>query len=215
MNRVISSLTVCKDCGVPKPPGEFYFIGERQRKVCKDCQKTRDKKYNRKGRAARRHHPKPVAPSIAGTRVCRECRVESVIESFPEYVSSKNGKKYRRHYCVNCARDTYRSRDAVRGRRVRVFNPEQQKDRRLMKQYAVSLLEFREMLASQQWKCSICQMEFEAERDACVDHSHSTGAVRGLLCNFCNTGIGLFRENAVFLASAIEYIKKHCSTEHE
>ena len=42
-----------------------------------------------------------------------------------------------------------------------------------------------------------------------VDHCHDSGAVRALLCNHCNVGIGVFKENQDFLANAITYLKRY------
>jgi hypothetical protein len=42
-----------------------------------------------------------------------------------------------------------------------------------------------------------------------VDHDHETGKVRGLLCNACNTGIGLFEEDPERLMSALSYVGGH------
>jgi len=41
-----------------------------------------------------------------------------------------------------------------------------------------------------------------------VDHCHTTGEVRGLLCNRCNTGIGQFKDNPNILRSAARYLDK-------
>jgi len=39
-----------------------------------------------------------------------------------------------------------------------------------------------------------------------VDHDHITGKVRGLLCSPCNTGLGMFQENAQLFLKAIQYL---------
>ena len=41
-----------------------------------------------------------------------------------------------------------------------------------------------------------------------IDHCHSTGVVRGVLCRNCNTGLGLFKDNADLLRRAIKYLAK-------
>ena len=63
------------------------------------------------------------------------------------------------------------------------------------------------LFAKQNNKCRICETSFDDVR-ACVDHSHTTGIVRGLLCDKCNRGLGYFNDNPDLLSKAIEYLAR-------
>jgi hypothetical protein len=65
------------------------------------------------------------------------------------------------------------------------------------------------MLGQQGGCCAVCGYKFGQKKgDMHVDHCHTTGAVRGLLCNECNTGIGLLRESAEIMQSAVKYLNQ-------
>ncbi len=61
------------------------------------------------------------------------------------------------------------------------------------------------MLNEQQGRCAICQNL--AKGKLVIDHDHSSGEVRGLLCPSCNLGLGHFFDNPSFLRRAIEYLQ--------
>ena len=51
--------------------------------------------------------------------------------------------------------------------------------------------------------CQICNVELTKK---CIDHCHSTNKVRGVLCNNCNTALGLVGDNISTLQTMIEYL---------
>ena len=70
--------------------------------------------------------------------------------------------------------------------------------------YGIGLDEYEAMLLAQNNKCKICSKD---DQKLHIDHSHSTGKIRSLLCGPCNRAIGLLGENIRTLESAIEYLK--------
>lgn len=59
------------------------------------------------------------------------------------------------------------------------------RDRRLRRVYGISEATFNRMMKHQGGRCAICRRP-PRSRSLHVDHDHSTGAVRGLLCFQCN-----------------------------
>lgn len=56
--------------------------------------------------------------------------------------------------------------------------------------------------------CAICGEHPERKRLA-RDHDHATGLRRELLCQRCNTALGLLRDNPKLLRKAAAYLDKH------
>lgn len=69
------------------------------------------------------------------------------------------------------------------------------------------------MLKNQDNKCPICKSEFVNRKNTHVDHNHTTGKVRELLCSRCNTTLGMLEENVETLKNMILYIEKHNESE--
>jgi hypothetical protein len=86
-------------------------------------------------------------------------------------------------------------------------------DRLRVKLYGITPEQYAEFLETQGGVCAICGLgESMKRRDGqlrplSVDHCHSTGVVRGLLCANCNTAIGLLRHNVNLLDQARAYLE--------
>jgi len=79
----------------------------------------------------------------------------------------------------------------------------------LKKFYGITVQEYEQRLEEQDGRCAICLQLPPGGEHLCVDHDHDTNKVRGLLCRFCNLGIGMFNEDAGRLLSAERYIQLH------
>lgn len=80
--------------------------------------------------------------------------------------------------------------------------------------YGVTMAQIAEHLAAQGGTCKICRTALSMDKlgqrkregKPHVDHCHTTGAFRGILCTNCNIGIGMFRDNPLALSNAIKYL---------
>jgi hypothetical protein len=76
--------------------------------------------------------------------------------------------------------------------------------------YGITAEQFAKMLEDQGGACAICRRSDWPGRhnSPCVDHNHTTGAVRGLLCDSCNQGLGRFGDDPIKLRSAADYLER-------
>jgi hypothetical protein len=82
-----------------------------------------------------------------------------------------------------------------------------ERNQKLKKRYGITLDMYAEILASQNGVCAICEYAPSADEKAlAVDHCHKTLRIRGLLCQWCNRGLGYFKDNTKVMKKAIEYL---------
>lgn len=74
--------------------------------------------------------------------------------------------------------------------------------------YGLTLEQYEFLLREQRGRCAICGTERNGEVALAVDHDHSTGRVRGILCDPCNIGIGGFHDDSALLRAAITYLQR-------
>lgn len=81
--------------------------------------------------------------------------------------------------------------------------------KRQLRLYGITVEEYDRLLVEQDGGCAICHAGEPGSGRAsfAVDHDHVTGAVRGLLCLSCNSGLGQFRDDPVLLEAAVRYLQ--------
>lgn len=79
---------------------------------------------------------------------------------------------------------------------------------KMKQQYGIGIFEYRDMYESQKGQCAICGNERpdHGKQGLVIDHCHTHGHVRKLLCVHCNTGLGQFKDDAALLQKAIGYL---------
>jgi hypothetical protein len=78
---------------------------------------------------------------------------------------------------------------------------------RLKYSFGISLHDFETMLEAQQNRCAICQGPLDPWPH--LDHDHSTGKVREILCHHCNLAIGNVKDDPLRARAVADYLDKH------
>lgn len=120
-------------------------------------------------------------------------------QNSPEIVKEWKRRDYLKH------RDAYiaRSRKHQKTDKYKMIH----KNTKLKMRYKLSVEQRDQMLKEQNGLCAICWVNPAVY----VDHDHSNGKVRALLCQGCNLGIGFLKDDLNIIFSAMEYLKFHTS----
>ena len=135
-------------------------------------------------------------------------------EYFKEY-NLKNKDKYKEYHLKNKDREREKNKQYYLKHKDewKVHNKEYN-----LKSYGTTIEQKEYMRMVQNNSCDICSNIFKNDNDCGVDHTHrydengkelpcATEDIRGLLCQKCNHGIGLFKDNIVIITNAINYLK--------
>ena len=112
---------------------------------------------------------------------CSTCQTELPLESFYKNRRQKDGLG---NNCRDCMKDHARRN-----------------------KYGLTPTEYEAMKAKCQNRCEICGAS-PGHRELDIDHCHTTGEVRGLLCPLCNKAIGLLGDDPSLLEAAIAYLRR-------
>lgn len=166
-------------------------------------------------REERQEQPAPIGPAESplkrgrvkkekrrdGKVECSTCGVPKLPREFP-----KNATKKQKHdsECRRCKRERSEAyRNSAEGR-----------DAVLERKYSITSATYDAMFKKQKGLCAGCGLpESTMGRNGdvirlAVDHDHATGAVRGLLCRRCNTGLGHFNDDHTRLIKLVAYLTK-------
>lgn len=126
---------------------------------------------------------------LDGLKVCSKCKMPKDPECFFRHAGTKDGLHSSCKPCNKGHPDTRR--------------------KHTLSQVGLTIEDYDGWLAAQGGVCAICkQPEPHTNKRLSVDHDHRTGKARGLLCSFCNPGLGMFRDSIATLSAAIEYLKR-------
>ena len=118
------------------------------------------------------------------TKKCSKCGEVKPLDQFHVNRKCKDG-----HYsaCIPCRRPVKRAEV-------------------LKRLYGITVEDYDYMLKRQHYGCKICGKQCDSGMRLAVDHCHSTGAIRGLLCGKCNKAIGLLDDDVNRMNLAQQYL---------
>lgn len=143
------------------------------------------------------------------SKVCKVCGERKSFDFFTKQTESRDLKC---STCKECLQAYRRATKEHTSKYKKVYNVEKReyiRYKRLYDKYGVTKEWYFEQLEKQEHKCAICSCEEPKGNGNVhfhVDHCHSTGKVRGLLCSSCNTALGNFKDSTELMRKAIEYI---------
>lgn len=132
-------------------------------------------------------------------QIQKKCSVCNAIKTASEFGKNNRGNLNSR--CRSCDREY--------AREYRRKNPEKVKESKRRAKYNMTS-SYKEMLNAQNGRCKVCNVHAEDVHNKVlhVDHCHSTGQVRGLLCSNCNTALGLLKDNLYNIERLFNYLKE-------
>jgi hypothetical protein len=122
-------------------------------------------------------------------------------EKYREY--EKNYRIKNRESCLIRDKKNYR----IRMNRNPIKEGIRKLGNHLKSRYGITVAQYQELKKAQNYKCAICSTpESELNHSLFVDHNHTNGKVRGLLCRLCNSGLGNFKDSLEIIDNSKSYL---------
>jgi hypothetical protein len=147
-------------------------------------------------------------------RVCRVCGASKPLSDYYKW------RDFYKKDCKTCFINSRKEYDKVKSKEAD-HNPDRHRGYLLKSKYGLTAEDYDKLADQQSGKCAICKEEQFGihpktgnKMPLVVDHCHSTNGVRGLLCSNCNRGLGMFKDNYLFLQNAISYLLNYENRHH-
>jgi hypothetical protein len=144
------------------------------------------------------------------TKYCGRCKEYKSFELFSKHSKTKDGLQWHCKFCQSqYAKEVAPIKSARDLKRYYADGRKAYLEKWYMRKYNISLSQYDDMLKKQNGVCAICKKQCSSGKRLAVDHCHSSGKIRGLLCAHCNTSLGKFNDSVELLTNAINYLKEN------
>ena len=171
-------------------------------------------------------------PDVVFEKKCTKCGEWKYIEAFGRRRDRPSGRRSKCGRCENSAnRDWIRRNPKKRHKqRKREWQVKKATEGRLQEisrrtfewklktKYGMTLDAYTKRLASQHYECQLCGCALIPRKNIAIDHDHTTGVIRGILCRKCNRALGLLGDTTEDLYRAYRYLQasdKRIKVRHE
>lgn len=175
----------CNKCGHELILNDNWTKGNQSKKnyICKSCAYRKTKSWVEANKEKTKEYQKNYYAENSDELYAksRDYKAEHA-EEIKEYYKDyylKNGHKYR----------------------------ESNRRSHLKRKFGITSEQFDYWFEKQNGRCDICKEL--SSKTLHVDHNHTTGQIRGLLCSACNTSFGMLKEDINIMLNMIEYARKH------
>ncbi len=150
------------------------------------------------------------------TKYCIGCKKELPEENFYQLHGKPHGR-----CCRDCSKGTIslknkthydKNQEKMNDKNKKYYqdNKRDWHERVIKSKHKMSKEEYQRLYTDANSSCQICGTpEIELQKKLCIDHSHITEEVRGLLCHKCNTAIGMFFDDPNLIEKAALYLRQH------
>jgi hypothetical protein len=176
----------CPSCGETRPATQFgrnRSLGDGLSFYCLACNRERNNRWYRESRRRQGKQVRDHSWVPEGFRWCPVCKQAVAHEEYTRSFRTPSGYGARCKSCHNAGNNEAYWKRA----------------------YGLTKADVAQLRAAQDDRCAICG-DSEPQH---LDHDHNTGGIRQLLCQRCNHGLGLFRDDPHLLQLAAFYVQGH------
>ncbi len=171
------------DCGTLKTIGGRHLV-KGETKSCGCYRKEATSVARRALTAKRKQHV--VELHARGVKQCRKCKEEKPLNCF---MPSRRTVEGLYSYCRECTSGFW-----------------------LKNTYGIDASDKRLLISKQRETCANTGCDTRVDIKSSLDHNHTTGKVRGVLCNPCNVSLGQLGECPARIAGLLTYLSGHPDT---